>query len=310
MPHFTHFRDRVSGEPGARFAPAAGRYHLYVMYGCPWAHRTVIVRRLKGLESAIGMTALHHHLIEGQGWTFAPERRDPLYGLQRLRQRYDMASPGHECRITVPVLWDTQERTNVNNESADIVRMLGSEFDAHAGNPGLDLYPIGQREHIDFWNARIQDAVNEGAYTAGLTNDQAVYEQAARFFFDRLQELDDHLAQHRLLTGDSPTEADWRLFPTLIRLEWVYRGLFKLDRKRLVDHPNLFAYARELYQWPGIADTVSVWHTRHGYWPSLTRLNPSGIVPLGPDVNFLAPHGRATSSVAHRHRRQDRTSQA
>jgi glutathionyl-hydroquinone reductase len=206
-----------------------------------------------------------------------------------------MAVPGYEGKVTVPVLWDTRERTIVNNESADIVRMLGSEFNACAGNPGLDLYPAAQRKQIDFWNRRIQDAVNEGVYTAGFTTDQAVYEQAATRFFDRLDELDRHLSQHRFLTGDTPNEADWRLFPTLIRLEWVYGGLFKLDRKRLVDHPNLFAYTRELYQWPGIAQTVNIRHIRHGYWPSLTRLNPSGIVPLGPDVDFLAPHGRAPS---------------
>jgi glutathionyl-hydroquinone reductase len=289
----TRFRDRISSEPGARFAPEAGRYHLYVMYGCPWAHRTIIVRHLKGLESVIGMTAVHHHLVEGQGWTFAPERPDPLYGLQRLRQLYEMASPGYEGKVTVPVLWDTKERTIVNNESADIVRLLGSEFNAFASNPALDLYPAAQRESINFWNERLQDAVNEGVYTAGFTNEQAVYEQAATRFFEHLDELEQHLSQHRFLAGDAPTEADWRLFPTLIRFEWVYHGLFKLDRKRLVDHPHLLGYTRELYQWPGIAETVNIQHIRHGYWPSLKRLNPSGIVPLGPDVDFMAPHGRA-----------------
>jgi glutathionyl-hydroquinone reductase len=293
MPSVTRFRDRISTEPGARFAPEPGRYHLYVMYGCPWAHRTIIVRRLKGLESVIGMTAVHHHLVEGQGWTFAPERPEPLYGLKRLRQLYEMANPDHEGKVTVPVLWDKVERTIVNNESAEIVRMLGSEFNAFATNPGLDLYPVAQRERINFWNERIQDTVNEGVYTAGFTTDQAVYEQAAKRFFERLEELDRHLSQHRFLAGgDAPTEADWRLFPTLIRFEWVYHGLFKLDRKRLVDHPHLFAYTRELYQWPGVAETVNIHHIRHGYWPSLTRLNPSGIVPLGPDVDFMAWHDR------------------
>lgn len=289
----TTFRDRVDTEPGARFAPQAGRYHLYVMYGCPWAHRTIIVRRLKGLESVIGMTAVHHHLVEGgQGWTFAPDRPEPLYGLQRLRQLYEMASPGYQGRVTVPVLWDTHERTIVNNESADIVRMFGSAFDALAANPGLDLYPAAQRDQIEYWNDRIQGAVNEGAYAAGFATDQASYDQAARRFFDRLDEIDRHLARHRFLAGNAPTEADWRLFPTLIRLEWVYHGLFKLDRRRLVDYPHLLGYARELYQWPGVAETVNIEHIRHGYWPSMTRLNPSGIVPLGPDVDFLAPHGR------------------
>jgi glutathionyl-hydroquinone reductase len=297
MAHSTVFRDRVSREPGARFKPEAGRYHLYVMYGCPWAHRTIIVRRLKGLESAIGMTAVHHRLVEGQGWTFAPERPEPLYGLTRLREIYEMASPGYTGKITVPVLWDKNERTIVNNESAEIVRMFGSEFNEVAENPQLDLYPIDRREQIDFWNERIQDAVNEGVYTAGFTNDQAVYEQAATRFFERLQEIERHLGQQRFLAGNTPTEADWRLFPTLIRLEWVYQGLFKLDRRRLSDHPNLFGYARELYQWPGIAETVNIRHIRHGYWPSLTRLNPSGIVPLGPDVDFLAPHGRTLRSA-------------
>ncbi len=286
----TVFRDRIAA--ATRFAPEPGRYHLYVMFGCPWAHRTLIARRLKGLESAIGMTAVHHHLVEGEGWAFSPERPDPLHGFHHLRQLYELARPGHDGRVTVPVLWDKRERTIVNNESAEIMRMFETQFDAHAGNPRLDLYPEALRPTIDRWNERIQAEVNEGAYVAGFATDQATYERAAGRFFDTLDEIERHLAHSRFLAGDAPTEADWRLFPTLIRWEWVYESLFRLGRKRLADHPNLLGYARELYQWPGIAGTVSEHDIRQGYWRSMTRLNPGAIVPLVSPLDFAAPHGR------------------
>jgi glutathionyl-hydroquinone reductase len=295
------FRDWVSSEPGARFQPEPGRYHLYVMYGCPWAHRALIVRALKGLEHAVDMTAVHYHLNEGEGWIFAPEEPEPLYGLQRLRQLYVMAEAAYSGRITVPVLWDKRERTIVNNESSEIIRMFNSAFNAYATRPELDLYPGPLRAAIDRWNERIYSAINVGAYCGGFAVTQAVYDQAVHTFFAALDELEVYLGAHRYLVGDQPTEADWRLFPTLIRFEWVYHGLFKCNLRRLVDYPHLFAYTRELYQWPGIAATINERHTRDGYYGSMRKLNPSGIVPAGPLVDFRAPHGRGPKAQ-HNHR--------
>ena len=285
------FRDAIRDEPGARFRPEAGRYHLYVMYGCPWAHRTLIVRALKGLEHAIGFTALDHRMTE-QGWVFSPERPDPLYGHSHLRELYEKAEPGFAGRVTVPVLWDRAEETIVNNESSEIIRMLNGAFDSFAKHPELDLYPAALRPAIDRWNEKIYEAVNAGVYAAGFATTQEAYDEAVDALFATLDELEAHLATHRYLVGDWPTEADWRLFPTLVRFDWAYHGLFKCNRKRLVDYPHLFAYARELHQWPGIAATVNERHIRDGYWSSMRHLNPNGIVPAGPLVDFAAPHGR------------------
>ncbi len=285
------FRETVRDEAGARFRPAAGRYHLYVMYGCPWAHRALIARALKGLEDAIAITAAHHRLGD-EGWVFPLGAPEPLYGHTRLRELYAMADPGYAGRVTVPVLWDTVEETIVNNESSEIMRMLNDAFDSVAAHPEVDLYPQALRPRIDRWNERIYTAINAGAYRAGFATTQAAYEEAVHPFFAALDELESHLASHRYLVGGSPTEADWRLFPTLIRFEWVYHGLFKCNLKRLVDYPNLFAYTRELYQWPGIAPTINERHIRDGYYGSMTRLNPTGVIPAGPSVDFTAPHGR------------------
>lgn len=286
------FRDWVRATPGARFRPDAGRYHLYVMYGCPWAHRTLIVRVLKGLERAIDVTAVHYHLNEDEGWIFSADEPDPLYGLHGLRELYAMADPEYRGRITVPVLWDKHDRTIVNNESSEIIRMLNSEFNAFAAHPELDLYPARLRPAIDRWNERIYSAINIGAYCGGFAPTQAAYDEAVHAFFAALDELETHLETHRYIVGDQPTEADWRLFPTLVRFEWVYHGLFKCNLRRLVDYPNLFAYTRELYQWPGIASTVNERHIRDGYFRSMLKLNPNGIVPAGPIVDFSTPHGR------------------
>jgi putative glutathione S-transferase len=288
------FRDAVRDEPDARFRPEAGRYHLYVMYGCPWAHRTLIVRALKGLEDAIDFTAVDHRPGE-EGWVFSRERPDPLWGATRLRELYLRADPSYSGRVTVPVLWDKAEQTIVNNESSEIVRMLNGVFDAFAEHPELDLYPEPLRSEIDRWNEKIYEAVNAGVYSAGFATTQAAYEEAVFGFFDALDDLEEHLGSHRYLVGDQPTEADWRLFPTLIRFEWVYHGLFKCNLRRLVDYPNLFAYTRELFQWPGIAATVNEQHIREGYY-SITKLNPTGITPAGPVVDFRAPHGRESLS--------------
>jgi putative glutathione S-transferase len=288
------FRDAVRDEPHARFRPEARRYHLYVMYGCPWAHRTLIVRALKGLEHAIDFTAVDHRLDE-EGWVFSPERPDPLSGATTLRELYLKADPGYSGRITVPVLWDRAEQTIVNNESSEIIRMMNAVFDAFAEHPELDLYPERLRSEIDRWNEKIYEAVNAGVYGAGFATTQATYEDAVFRFFDALDDLEEHLGSHRYLVGERPTEADWRLFPTLIRFEWVYHGLFKCNLRRLIDYPNLFAYTRELFQWPGIAATVNEQHIRESYY-SIANLNPTGITPAGPLVDFRAPHGRESLS--------------
>jgi glutathionyl-hydroquinone reductase len=287
------FRDWVRDDPRARFRPAHGRYHLYVMRGCPWAHRTLIVRALKGLEDAIEVTAVHYHMVEEEGWAFSADEPDPLHGLSHLRELYALANPAFKARPTVPVLWDKQERTIVNNESSEIVRMLGSEFNAFARMPRLDLYPVALRPEIDRWNQLIQDTVNRGVYRAGFATNQADYDDAVAALFIALDQLESHLSTHRFLVGAEPTEADWRLFPTLLRFDWVYHGLFKCNVRRLIDHANLFAYTRDLYQWPGVAGTVDEHHIRAGYHTSMRRLNPAGIVPAGPNVDYTAPHGRA-----------------
>lgn len=286
------FRDWVRAEPGARFRAEAGRYHLYVMYGCPWAHRTLIMRTLKGLERAIGVTAVHYHLVKEEGWRFSPEEADPLYGLRYLRELYNIAVPSYGGRVTVPLLWDKHERTIVNNESAEIMRMFNSAFNAFATRPEIDLYPEPLRPTIDQWNERIYAAINVGAYAAAFARNQSAYEQAVLSFFEALDELEGHLGTHRYLAGTQPSEADWRLFPTLIRFEWVYHALFNCNLRRLVDYPNLYAYTRELYQWPGIAATVNEYHIRQGYFTSFLELNPTGFVPIGPRIDFKLPHGR------------------
>lgn len=291
-PRPVSLRNWISERPGARFRPAAGRYHLYVMYGCPWAHRTLIVRALKGLEDAIGVTAVHWHLNEAEGWAFSADEPEPFYGVRHLRQLYAMADPAYRGRFTVPVLWDRHERTIVNNESSEIIRMLNGAFNDFAAHPDVDLYPAPLQPEIDRWNERIYPALNAGAYRAGFAETQAEYDAAVQAFFAVLDEIEAHLAAHRYLVGDRPTEADWRLFPTLLRFEWIYHGLFRCNLRRLVDYPHLFAYARELYQWPGIAATIKERDIRHGYFTSMRRLNPGGIVPAGPCVDFRLPHGR------------------
>jgi putative glutathione S-transferase len=287
-------RNWISDRPGARLRPQAGRYHLYVMYGCPWAHRALIVRALKGLEER---DRRHRGPL-------APGRGAGLGLLARraravLRRRPSAAAlrdgrSGIRGRVTVPVLWDRQERTIVNNESSEIIRMLNGNgaFNAFAAHPDVDLYPAPLRAEIDRWNERIYAAVNAGVYRAWFADTQDEYDAAVRTFFAALDEIEAHLATHRFLVGDRPTEADWRLFPTLLRFEWIYHGLFKCNLRRLVDYPNLFAYARELYQWPGIAATIRERDIRHGYFTSMRKLNPSGIVPAGSCVDFRLPHGR------------------
>ncbi|MCU0683608.1 MAG: glutathione S-transferase family protein [Polyangiaceae bacterium] len=285
------FRHRVSDAPDARFRPEAGRYHLYVSYACPWAHRTLIVRALKGLEDAIDVTVVDPFMAE-QGWVFPADAPEPLYGLRRLHELYTKADPDYSGRVTVPILWDKREQTIVNNESAEIIRLLNTNFNAFARQPELDLYPEPLRPAIDRWNERVYPAVNNGVYRAGFATTQEAYDSGVHALFEALDEIDAHLDSSPYLAGDRLTEADWRLFTTLVRFDWVYHGHFKCNVRRLVDYPNLFPYVRELYQHPGVAPTVQERHIKEHYYRSHPTINPTRIVPAGPHVDFSAPHGR------------------
>jgi putative glutathione S-transferase len=293
------FRDRVSADGSSGFAAEAGRYHLYVSLACPWAHRTLILRALKGLEHVISVSVVHP-LMHDQGWSFAaagtelPQGSTPdhLYAAAHLWQIYVKANPHYSGKVTVPVLWDKHTARIVNNESPEILRMLNSAFDALATRQLPDLYPPALQAQIEQWNERIYHTVNNGVYRAGFATRQDVYEQAVRELFDTLDVLEVHLSQQRYLCGRTITEADWRLFPTLVRFDAVYHGHFKCNLRRLIDYPNLWAYTRELYQWPGVAETVNLQQIRQHYYASHAKLNPTGIVALGPHLDWHQPHLR------------------
>jgi putative glutathione S-transferase len=287
------FRHPVSAEPGARFPVEAGRYHLYVSLACPWAHRTLIFRKLKRLEHAISLSVVDPLMLE-QGWRFADA--DPLTGAQYLHQVYTAAKPDYTGRVTVPVLWDKETRTIVNNESSEIIRLLNGPL-AVLGDASYDYYPADLAAEIDAINARIYDAVNNGVYKAGFATSQGVYEAAYEALFAMLDELEARLGRSRYLLGDRLTEADWRLFTTLVRFDAVYHGHFKCNRQTLASLPNLWGYLRELYQMPGIAETVSLDHIKRHYYMSQRTVNPTQIVPVGPAIDFAAPHDRARLTV-------------
>ena len=281
-----------TGEGG--FAAASGRYHLYVSYACPWAHRALIFRRLKGLEDHIAVSVVHPEMLD-DGWEFREDfvgaTGDRLMGLRYLREVYQADDPEATTRVTVPVLWDTETRTIVSNESAEIIRMFNSAFDGITGNTD-DYWPEELREAIEPVNDRIYDTVNNGVYKAGFATTQEAYENAVHPLFDSLDWIEGILADNRYLMGDRVTEADWRLFTTLIRFDTVYHGHFKCNRNRIVDFPNLCGYLRELYQWPGVAGTVRLDHIARHYYYSHPSVNPHRIVPIGPDLDLDAPHGR------------------
>jgi putative glutathione S-transferase len=280
-----------SGEGG--FRAEAGRYHLFVSLACPWAHRTLIYRQLKGLSELIDVSVVSW-LMREQGWTFDPatgSSGDALDGLQYLHQRYTLDDAHYTGRVTVPMLWDKQQQRIVSNESAEIIRMFNSAFDDIAGND-LDLYPEALRGEIDELNARIYPAINNGVYRAGFATTQEAYEEAFGTLFDELDRLELLLGERRYLTGEHLTEADIRLFTTLIRFDAVYHGHFKCNLRRLADYPNLSGWLRELYQLPGVAQTVDFQHIKHHYYASHRTINPTGIVPLGPQQSFDGPHGR------------------
>lgn len=274
-----------SGEGG--FKAESGRYHLIVSLACPWAHRTMIFRRLKGLEGMISLSVVNWLLAE-RGWTFdlAPGViQDPIFGAKELREFYQRAQSNFSGRVTVPVLWDREKATIVNNESSEIIRMFNSAFDGVGALDG-DFYPADLRPEIDALNARIYPTVNNGVYRAGFATTQEAYEQAFRALFETLDVLEDRLAAQRFLCGERLTEADWRLFTTLIRFDPVYFGHFKCNLRAIADYPALTRYLRELYHWPKVAETVDFFHIKHHYYNSHRRINPTGIVPLGPEIDL------------------------
>ena len=277
------------------FRAAAGRYHLYVSLACPWAHRTLIFRKLKNLEDKISLSVVHWLMLEN-GWTFAEGEGvipDPVNDADYLYQVYTAAEPSYSGRVTVPVLWDLETGTIVNNESADIIRMLNSAFDGIEGVRRLDLCPDPLRPAIDELNARIYETVNNGVYRCGFATTQDAYEEAVGPLFETLDWLDERLSKRRWLAGDQVTETDWRLFTTLLRFDAVYYSHFKTNLRRIVDYENLWPYVRELYQQPGIGDTVNFRHIKGHYYGSHRTINPTGIVPVGPQIDFTLPHGRA-----------------
>jgi len=294
--HFHHWVT-VDGSPGPSgeggFQAAPGRYHLYVSYACPWAHRTLIVRALKGLESVVSVSVVHP-LMPAESWVFGDypgATPDHVHGFDKLHQLYEHSEPGFDGLVSVPVLYDKQRQVIVNNESSEILRMLNSAFDAWARSD-MDLYPEPLRAEIDAANSVVYENVNNGVYRAGFAITQAAYEAAYDRLFDTLDALEARLSRQRYLVGDRLTEADWRLFTTLVRFDAVYHGHFKCNRARLVDYPNLWAYTRELYQMPGVAGTLKMDHIKLHYYGSHRGINPTGIVPKGPELNFTAPHGR------------------
>ena len=294
------FRNWITadGSPGPSgtggFTAESGRYHLYVSLACPWAHRTLIFRALKGLEEHITVSVVHPDMLS-DGWTFETgfpaATGDGLFGLPFLRDIYTRADPKVSGRVTVPVLWDKAQGTIVSNESSEIIRMFNSAFDGLTGNTA-DYWPTDLREGIEAMNARIYDTVNNGVYKAGFATTQSAYDKAITPLFDTLDWLEDRLATNRYLMGDRLTEADWRLFPTLVRFDSVYHLHFKCNRKRLIDYPDLWAYTRDLYQVPGVAGTVNLDHIVRHYHYSHDTINPNRIIPINPVLDFMEPHGR------------------
>ncbi|MGK0440532.1 MAG: putative glutathione S-transferase [Pseudohongiellaceae bacterium] len=276
-----------TGEGG--FKAEKGRYHLYVSLACPWAHRTLIFRAIKELEDYIDVTVVEPLMLE-QGWAFA-NGGEPVYGYEFLHQLYSHVQADITTRVTVPVLWDKQRQTIVSNESSEIIRMLNGAFN-HLTNNDEDYYPEAKRAEIDAWNEAIYASVNNGVYRAGFATTQQAYEAAYIELFAMLDRLDDHLAINRYLLGESITEADWRLFTTLVRFDAVYFGHFKTNQQRIADYPSLSAYVRELYQQSGVTATVDIAHIKQHYYGSHPTINPTGIVPLGQEHDFMLPHFR------------------
>ena len=295
----TRFRNWITedGGPGPTgtdgFAAARGRYHLYVAHACPWAHRTVIMRMLKGLEDLISMSVVEP-LYGPHGWRFGDSPgaiADSVNGAGELAEIYLRADPRYSGRVSVPVLWDKERSTIVNNESSEIIRMLNGAFGRFT-NVRTDYYPAPLREEIDRVNAVVYENINNGVYRAGFATTQEAYEEAFRALFAALDEIEQRLSRQRYLAGREITEADWRLFTTLVRFDAVYYGHFKCNLRRIGDFDNLSNYTRDLYQTPGVDETVSIDHIKRHYYGSQLKVNPTGIYPLGPELDFTAPHDR------------------
>jgi glutathionyl-hydroquinone reductase len=288
------FRRWVRADGSGDFPVEANRYHLYVSLACPWASRTVIVRKLKKLEEAIGMTVVDP-VRDERGWAFRDGpgyTRDPINGWAFLSEAYFAADPGYDGRVTVPVLWDKNTRTIVSNSDDDIMRMLETEFDSLGDGGALDLYPAPHRDEIDALNEWIYETLNNGVYKAGFATSQQAYEPPAYAVFETLDRLEERLASRRYLVAQWPVETDWRAFVTLIRFDAVYVGHFKCNLRRIVDYPNLWGYVRDLYQYDGVADTVDFDHIKRHYYYTHDEINPTRIVPIGPQLDLTSPHGR------------------
>ena len=293
--HQTSFRSQIRADGSTEFVPENGRYHLYVSYACPWAHRTLITRKLKGLEDAVSFDVVHP-VLPNTGWSFddsAPGATgDTVNGFRDLREVYLTSNPKFEGAITVPVLWDKQTRQIVNNESAEIIHIFNSEFQSYATTPDLDLYPKSKRKQIDELNDWIYPCINNGVYRCGFATKQVAYSRAFRDLFGALDRTEKILARSRYLTGSELTEADVRLFTTLIRFDAVYVTHFKCNLKRIVDYSNIWGYTRDIFQSAGVEETVHIEHIKTHYFASHRQINPLGIIPDGPVLDFESPHGR------------------
>jgi putative glutathione S-transferase len=288
------FRDWVRADPRSEYPAQAGRYHLYVSLACPWAHRTIIARKLKKLEGVVGMTVVDP-IRDERGWRFFEP--DPLNGWAFLSEAYFASNPAYRDRVTVPVLWDKQRGRIVSNSDDDILRMLETEFDEF-GDTGLDLYPAEHRAAIDELNDVLYETVNNGVYRAGFATTQRAYEWSAYRVFETLDAMEERLAKQRYLFGKAPVETDWRFFVTLVRFDAVYYGHFKCNLRRIADYPNLFGYLRDLYQIDGVAETVNFDHIKRHYYYTHDDINPTRIVPIGPLQDLNAPHNRNRLSAS------------
>jgi glutathionyl-hydroquinone reductase len=287
------FRRRVTRDGSSGFPAAAGRYHLYGCLCCPWSQRTVIGRRLKGLEGVISLSYVDPYR-DDRGWAFSGGPFvDEVNGFAFLSEAYAATDPTFDGRFTLPVLWDRESRQIVSNESGDILRMLDEAFQGVAERPEVELAPVALRPELDALNERIYHNLNNGVYRAGFSQNQEAYEEACNGVFEVLDELEERLGRTRYLFGGTPLETDWRLFPTLVRFDTVYYQHFKCNRRRIVDYPNLWGYARDLYQLPGIAETVDMEQIKIHYFTTHDMINPSRLIPVGPELDWLAPHGRA-----------------
>ncbi|AFY69279.1 Glutathione transferase [Thalassoporum mexicanum PCC 7367] len=290
------FRNQITADGSGGFKAEADRYHLYVSLACPWAHRTLIFRKLKGLTDLISVSVVNPLMLE-HGWTFDPAPgviADSVNGASYLHQVYTKAQPDYTGRVTVPVLWDKETSTIVNNESAEIIRLFNREFAAFSSND-LDFCPDDLVAEIDEINEFVYDNINNGVYKCGFATTQAAYAEAFASLFDALDKLEARLSKQRYLVGDRLTEADWRLFTTLVRFDPVYVGHFKCNKQRIADYPNLSNYLRELYQYGDVAETVNLDHIKQHYYASHKTINPTGIIPIGPDLNYSQPHNRDRS---------------